>query len=128
MVKLAFESGCTDLAVGIESASQEVLKRINKRIDLSEAKNYVNLIRETGIGVRLHFILELPGEPDDIVKQTLSLIDDINPNSVLLFLLCPMSGSEMFDSPERFGIKIDTTDWKNIVLHLGDLMRMNYLI
>ena len=112
MVKLAFEAGCTHLGVGIESASQEVLKRINKRIDLNEAKNYVNLIHETGIGVRLHFILGLPGEPDDIVKQTLSLIDEMNPNSVILNLLCPMPGSEMFDSPERFGITIDTIGWE----------------
>lgn len=112
MVKLAFESGCTDLAIGIESASQDVIKLINKRIDLNEARNYIKLLQKTGIGVRLHFILGLPGESDNIVKRTLNFIDDANPDSVLLSLLNIMPGSAMFESPEKFGIIIETNDWE----------------
>lgn len=112
LVKIAFESGCTHLGIGIESASPEVLKNINKRINLTEARNYINLLQKTGIGVRLHFILGLPGEPDDIVKRTIDFIDDANPSSVLLSLLTPMPGAEMFDNPDEFGIIIDTKDWE----------------
>lgn len=111
MVGLAYESGCTDIAIGLESVIPRVLKLINKGIDLTIAVEYIKLLEKTGIGVRLNLILGLPGEPEDIVKQTLKFIDETNPRSVMLSILCPMPGSEMFDNPEMFGIKIETTDW-----------------
>ncbi len=112
MVKLAYEAGCTDISMGIESASQKVLEIVNKKIDLNKAKEYIQLLRKTGIGVRLDFIIGLPGETDDIVEQTLSFIDEAEPSSVLLSILIPMPGSEIFKHPERFGIKITTYEWQ----------------
>lgn len=119
MVKLAWESGCTDIGIGIESASSNVLKLINKGINLDEAVKYIKLLNKTGIAVRLHFILGLPGEPDNIVKQTLDFIEETNPRSVLLSVLCPMPGSEMFEYPDKFGIEIDTTDWEKYHVIFG---------
>lgn len=113
MVKLAREAGCTDIAIGIESVSRNVLKLINKKIDLKKAKDYIGVLNKTGIGVRLHFIIGLPGESDDIIKQTVSFIDETNPRSVLLSLFCPMPGCEMYEFPEKFGIKLDPTiNWR----------------
>jgi len=112
MVKLAWEAGCTDVAIGVESASQEVLKINNKRLDLNKAKEYIRLLEKTGMGVRLHFIIGLPGEPDDIVERTLAFIAESEPSSVLLSFLCPMPGSELFNHPERFGMHITTFDWR----------------
>jgi anaerobic magnesium-protoporphyrin IX monomethyl ester cyclase len=112
MVKLARDAGCTHIGIGMESASQQALEIINKHIDLDKARDYIRLLRDTGIGVRLHFILGLPGEPDDIVKRTLAFIDEAQPTSVLLNILTPMPGSEIFNHPENYGIKIKTYDWK----------------
>ena len=64
------------------------------------------------MGVRLHFIIGLPGEPDDIVERTLAFIAESEPSSVLLSFLCPMPGSELFNHPERFGMHITTFDWR----------------
>lgn len=119
IVKLAAEAGCVDIAVGIESASQEVLKLINKNIDLDKAKEYIHLLKKAGIGVRLLFIMGLPGEPDDIVERTLSFIDEIEPSSVLLSILCPLPGSELFMQPKQFGITINTFDWRKYSLTAG---------
>lgn len=119
MVKLAKEAGCTDIAMGIESACQEVLKVTNKRIDLNQAKEYIRLLRKTGIGVRLDLIIGLPNEPDDIVDRTLSFIDESEPTSVLMSILVPMPGSELFKQPERFGIKINTFDWRKYTFVTG---------
>jgi radical SAM superfamily enzyme YgiQ (UPF0313 family) len=119
MVKLAKEAGCVDIALGIESASQEVLEGVNKTIDLEKAKDYIHLLRNTGIGVRLHFIIGLPNEPADIVERTLKFIDESQPSSVLLSYLCPLPGSELFDNPDKFGIRITTKDWDKYTLTAG---------
>ncbi len=106
IAKLAKESGCHDLGIGIESASQEVLNNINKKIDLDEAQKYLKILKDVGIGRRLHFILGLPGEKEDIADKTIEFIKRAEPSSVLLSLLCPTPGSEIYKNPERFGIEL----------------------
>lgn len=119
MVKLAWEAGCTDIAVGIESVSPVVLKLVNKKIDIEQAKEYIRLLNKTGIGARLHFIFGLPGETNDIVRQTLQFINDTNPRSVLLSLFCPLPGSEFYKYPERYGININVTSWNQYRVAFG---------
>lgn len=106
MVKLAKQSGCTDIAIGIESASKKVLKLINKRIDLDKGKKYIELLHQFGIGVRLHFILGLPGEDESIIEKTLAFIDETSPRSVLLSVLVPRPGSEFYEKPHKFGMNL----------------------
>ena len=119
MVKLAKEAGCVELAVGVERVSPEALKIINKKLNLDESKSYLRLLRESGIDVRIHFILGLPGEPDDIVRRTLEFINEVEPNSVLLTLLCPLPGTEIYNNPEQYGIKYISKDWDKYILVFG---------
>lgn len=106
ILKLAKESGCVDLAVGVESVSQEALSNINKKLDLKKAKEFLKWMNEVGIGIRLNLIIGLPGEPKDIVKKSIEFIKEIQPSSVLLSILTPVPGSKMFQHPEKFGIKM----------------------
>lgn len=119
IVELLKESGCIGLGIGIESVSPRVLKLVNKGINLDRTIKFIKLLGDIGIGIRLNLIMGLPGEPDDIVKQTLKFIDETNPVSVMLSILCPMPGSEMFDNPDKFGIVIDTTDWEKYHVIFG---------
>jgi anaerobic magnesium-protoporphyrin IX monomethyl ester cyclase len=119
MVKLAKEAGCHSLALGIESADEKVLRMMNKQLDLVEAKGFIRLLRETGIDIRIHLILGLPGETDDIVQKTQDFIDEANPSSVLLHLFCPMPGSRIFHHPEQFGIEIDSLRWNEYLCVFG---------
>lgn len=113
VVKLAAASGCTDIALGIESVSEMALKASNKKLNLTEAKNYIGLLNRYGIASRLHFIIGLPGEEDDIAQQIIRFVDESEPRSVLLSLLCPIPGSRMFENPEEFGIRIKgDSDWE----------------
>lgn len=105
-VILAKQSGCTDIAIGVESASQAVLNLINKRIDLDKARDYIGLLHRHGIGVRLHFILGLPGEDESIAEKTIAFINDTSPRSVLLSLLVPRPGSEFYENPRKFGMNL----------------------
>jgi anaerobic magnesium-protoporphyrin IX monomethyl ester cyclase len=107
-VILAKQSGCTDIAIGIESASQSVLDLINKRIDLGKAREYIWFLHRHGIGVRLHFILGLPGEDESIAEKTIAFINETSPRSVLLSLLAPRPGSEFYEKPRKFGMNLNS--------------------
>jgi len=111
LVKLAAEAGCTDIGIGIESVCTKVLEIINKRIDLEQAKEYIKILQHYRIGVRLHLILGLPGEPEDIVSRTLEFINETEPASVLLSLFTPVPGSVIANSPKKFGIRNVNPNW-----------------
>lgn len=106
VVILAKQSGCTDIAIGIESASQSVLDLTNKCINLEKAREYIGFLQHHGIGVRLHFILGLPGEDESIAEKTIAFINDTSPRSVLLSLLAPRPGCEFYEKPHKFGMNL----------------------
>jgi len=109
IVRLAKEAGCLEIAPGVESVEQKVLEIINKKLNLNEAKNYLKMLREEGIDTKLLLMMGLPGESDNIAKETLDFIKEVKPSSVLLSFFQPLPGSRMYNHPEEFGIKIDST-------------------
>lgn len=106
-VHLAKQTGCVEIAVAIESASQRALDIMNKRMDLVKAKEYLRTVRLEGIDIKLLLILGLPGEPKDIAKRTIDFIEEVQPSNVSLSILCPIPGSEIWRNPRRFGMKIN---------------------
>lgn len=106
-VRLAKETGCVEIAVAIESVSQRALDIMNKQIDLVKAKEYFKVLRREGLDIKLLLILGLPGEPKDIAQQTIDFIAETQPTNVSLSILCPIPGSEIWNNPQRFGMKIN---------------------
>jgi len=106
-VKLAKETGCVEIAVAIESVSQRALDIMNKKIDLVKAKEYFKVLRQERLDIKLLLILGLPGEPKDIAQQTINFIEEVQPSNVSLSILCPIPGSEIWNNPQRFGMKIN---------------------
>lgn len=111
LAKLARESGCIALGMGVESVSQRSLDIINKKIRVERAKQTIALLKENGIEARIYVIIGLPGEPVDIVDQTWSFIEEVEPDLVYLSLFTIRPGTEVFNHPEKFGIKTINTDW-----------------
>lgn len=106
-VHLAKETGCVEVAVAIESVSQRALDIMNKNIDLVKAKEYFKVLRQEDLDIKLLLILGLPGEPKDIAQQTINFIEEVQPSNVSLSILCPIPGSEIWNNPQRFGMKIN---------------------
>lgn len=107
MVNIAKNSGCVDLAVGLESVCQNVLNNINKRINIEKSKTFFSYLNELNIGIRLNIIMGLPGEPKDIVEKTIKYVENTHPSSVLLSILTPIPGSEIYKNSDKFGIILD---------------------
>ncbi len=106
-IKLAKQCGCVDLAIGIESVCQNVLNNINKRLNIEKAKIFLGYLKKYEIGIRLNLIIGLPGEPKDILEKSIKFIEETKPSSVLLSILTPVPGSDMFENPEKYGMIFD---------------------
>lgn len=70
-------NGLREVALGVESGSERMLNRIDKRIDPGMARSVVRRLTERGIGVKGYFILGFPTETEDEISETVRLIHDL---------------------------------------------------
>lgn len=119
LAKLARQSGCLAMGLGVESAVQRPLDIINKKLDIQKAKQTIRLLKQNDIEVRIYMILGLPGEPEDIVDASWKFIKETNPDLVILSLFTVRPGTEVFNHPEKFGIKRIETDWTKTMHMFG---------
>ena len=110
-IRLLIESGCYNLGFGGESGSNRVLEQINKKITREQIFEVAERIKGFNIEeVRFSFMCGLPGETEDDLAQTLSLIQEIwriNPAIYIngLFIYMPYPGSELYrEAQKRFGL------------------------
>lgn len=87
-------AGCYNVAVGVESANNEVLKKMNKQTTIEKTTEGIKIFREAGIEVLCQFVIGSPGDTFDTVKESIeyakeSECDYINFYSVLPFKRTP---------------------------------------
>jgi len=112
LAKLAKQSGCVALGLGVESVHQLSLDIINKKICTEQTVRTIRSIKEAGIEARLYMIMGLPAEPKDIVEKTWSFIQETQPDLVYLSIFTIRPGTEIYNHPDRFGIKSVSTEWE----------------
>jgi len=115
--KLAAESGCVTMCLGVESVSQASLDSINKKVNVERAKETIRFLKQNGIETRVYMIMGLPAEPDDIVEKTWDFITETEPTSVYLSMFMVRPGTKIFNDPKKFGIKSVNKDWDK-TMHL----------
>jgi len=111
MFELAKQSGCLELTFGVESVSELALEIINKKQDMKQIRTTIELVKNLGITVRVNLIIGLPGEPKDILQQTIKFINETDPQYVSVSGFCPVLGSPTHKEKSKYGIKIIERDW-----------------
>ncbi|MEK7243823.1 MAG: radical SAM protein, partial [Thermodesulfobacteriota bacterium] len=69
-LKLMRESGCDSVSFGVETGNPEMLKLIRKGITRDQVRHAVSLCREAGIIAHTSFIVGLPGETCETLRET----------------------------------------------------------
>ena len=111
-LKLAKDTGCVELSVGVETIDEGVMKIINKQWqNQNTIRTFVENARKAGIKIKVCLIFGLPGEPRDIVEKTIKFLDSIHPDYVSLSGFCPLPGSPIYKKPELYSIKKIDNDW-----------------
>jgi len=107
------EAGCHTVSFGVESANPGILKTIRKGITLEQVIDAVNMCNEVGMTPHASFILGLPGETPETVKESVDFGEKLKGLGVAhgFHLLAPFPGTEVREESDRFGIKILTNDW-----------------
>jgi radical SAM superfamily enzyme YgiQ (UPF0313 family) len=109
---LARESGCQELAIGVETVDDQVMKNINKAWQTQkQVRHFIEQCKRVGIKIKMCLIFGLPGEPLDIVEKTMAFIEETEPDYIGLSGFCPVPGSPIFKNPTEYGIRYIDQDW-----------------
>ena len=111
-LKDAYNSGCRELAVGIETVDPKVMEIINKKWQTpKKISDFLSNAKKVGIKIKTCFILGLPGEPMDILDKTMKFIVDNEIDYVNVSGFCPLPGSPIYNDYKYYGIKYVDKDW-----------------
>jgi radical SAM superfamily enzyme YgiQ (UPF0313 family) len=77
LVSKMAESGCAEVSLGLESGSDIILKRMNKRYHTTDVRRASDLLKEVGIRRTGFLLLCGPGETRQTVQQSLELVDSL---------------------------------------------------
>ena len=109
--ELLRESGCTDVFIGAESLNNDILKVLNKGLNV---ENIVNAIRNLSgyVKVIVGLILFIPCVTEEQLDQQLLTIEKILPNvnNIEPEILSVVQGTEFADHSEKYGIKLWATE------------------
>ena len=90
------KAGCTQISFGVESGSEEIRRRLNKKISTGQVKKAFSLTRKYGILPRAYFIYGSPGETDETIQATLDLIHAIKPLGAIFYILDLFPGTRLY--------------------------------
>lgn len=102
------KAGCVQISYGVESGSQEIRNTVlNKNIKTSEIKEAFALTTKYGILARAYFIYGSPGESWETIKDTLNLIREIKPLSIIFYILDIFPGTALYSELKK---RLNITD------------------
>jgi len=107
------QAGCSTVSFGVESANAEILRTIRKRITIPKVITAIEMCVEAGIQPHVSFILGLPGETPETLRETQEFGDKIDELGALygFHLLAPFPGTAVRDENEKYDLKILSDDW-----------------
>lgn len=110
LLRIMREAGCDAVSFGIESGNPEMLKRIRKGITLDHARKAVKACKDAGVLAHASFMVGLPGETPDILKDTHEFAESLDISYGYHFL-CPFPGTTVREEVENYDLEILTDDW-----------------
>jgi hopanoid biosynthesis associated radical SAM protein HpnJ len=94
-LKVMKENGLRLLLVGYESGNQQILNNIRKGTRVEAMRRFTEDCHRLGITVHGTFILGLPGETHETIRNTIAFARDINPHTIQVSLAAPYPGTEL---------------------------------
>jgi anaerobic magnesium-protoporphyrin IX monomethyl ester cyclase len=114
MLQLMGKSGCWMISWGIESGSEEILKRAHKGISLEKVERALRWSKAAGIKNWGYFIIGLPGETEETIQQTINFSKKLPLDLALFHIAGPYPGTPFFFEVLENGWFRPGTRWEEV--------------
>jgi len=114
------EAGCYQICWGIESGSQFMLDRMNKRVKVTQNMEVIHWAQWAGLLDRVFLVVGFPGETRETLEETKVFLEAADPSQVFVSSFQPYPGTRVWREPELFGIKHIHKDFTKYLQVYGD--------
>jgi anaerobic magnesium-protoporphyrin IX monomethyl ester cyclase len=114
MLQIMAKSGCYYIAWGLESGNSQILAHARKGVDADRARQSLTWAREAGIKNWGYFIIGLPGETVDTIKQTIAFAKSLPIDLALFHIAAPYPGTPFFFEVARNNWFRPGTRWEDV--------------
>ncbi len=95
-LRMMHDAGCRWIFFGIESGSADRQKELKKRVHLEKAREAVDWCKEIGIFTTTTFIMGLPDETEEELKDTIRYVQNLAADVKLASFYGPIPASELY--------------------------------
>jgi radical SAM superfamily enzyme YgiQ (UPF0313 family) len=114
-------AGCRKIKFGVETGSPDIMAAIKKNIDLAKVPVAFEAAKRCGLEVHGTFMIGLPGETPETVRQTIALAKNLPNDSLQFSIATPFPGTEFYNHCRENGILV-TDDYQNYDGTFGAVM------
>ncbi len=114
MLRTMKRAGCWMISWGIESASSEIRQRAHKGTTEEKIARALRWSRQAGIMNWGYFIIGLPGETEDTIRQTIALSKKLPLDLALFHIAAPYPGTPFFYEVVENGWFRPGTSWEEV--------------
>ncbi len=104
-LELAKKAGCYFFSYGLESASPQVLKSMNKHVNVEQFIEVIEMAKEVGIGFGGNLLFGDPAETEETIHETLNFwAKYCQESQVFLAIVIPYPGCKIFEDGLAKGV------------------------
>ena len=115
LLEMMKDAGCITIFMGVESADQHTLEKLNKNITLDKTQRAFDLCRKVGIRSIASCVIGMPEDTRESIKRTIKFVKKLNPNYALYSLATPYPGTRFYNETFKKDL-ITVKDWTKYTL------------
>ncbi len=123
ILKSLKDMGTYSVAFGVESGNQKILDRVEKGTNLAQIRAAFKLAKKVGLETWGFFMLGLPGEDRNTMRDTIEFAKELDPDVAKFHLLQPFPGTEAFEQLKKEGL-ITNYDYSQYGIHTRPVHRL----
>ncbi|PIZ20582.1 MAG: B12-binding domain-containing radical SAM protein [Deltaproteobacteria bacterium CG_4_10_14_0_8_um_filter_43_12] len=103
LLKMLKDAGCLMVSLGIESANPQILARHKSGVSLDEVRAAVKQIHAAGLRAKGLFMMGLPGETEESIRQTSDFIVSLGLDDMNMSKFTPFPGAPLWPTIKEEG-------------------------
>jgi anaerobic magnesium-protoporphyrin IX monomethyl ester cyclase len=127
MLKMMGRAGCWMISWGIESGNEQILRKAAKGANPKKAHQALTWARAAGIKNWGYFIIGLPGETVETIRETIDLAKTLPLELALFHIAAPYPGTPFFFEVIENGWFREGTQWEQVDMDKGTVLQYENL-
>ncbi|MBY0511905.1 MAG: hopanoid biosynthesis associated radical SAM protein HpnJ [Rhodospirillaceae bacterium] len=112
-------NGMRLMVCGYESGNQQILHNIKKGMRVEQLREFSKNCRELGLKIHGTFIVGLPGETAETIKETIAFAKEVNPYTLQVSLAAAYPGTYLYNQAKQNGWLMEEDNGGRLVADQG---------